>query len=182
MSRPSCCQVPLRPSIPRSDCCHLRKNACATQTALPATGNQKGCEAMSLIQSIFLGFCNKTILRMPRSLTLQIPPALACWQLGIHEPGSTTIHCQPSDGYQCASCTRCLLPFGFTCLSVSHRLSFLNLLLEGHPPPGWLSNLSVFCQAVLPSRLIPPPGPGACCFHTWHWYKRGMSTGNAIYL
>lgn len=33
--------TPLRSSIPRGDCNHLQGNACATNTALLAVGNQK---------------------------------------------------------------------------------------------------------------------------------------------
>lgn len=104
-----------------------------------------------------LGFCNRTILRMPKPLSSGVP-AVAC--MGVRDTWTWQYHHLTASRLIHIFCILMFKgmysPFS-TCLSVNHHLSLpnscLSFLIKGRLPPwGWFSNLSVLSQAVL---LLP---------------------------
>lgn len=139
--------------------------------SLTAAGHQKRIGDMNTepqaTQRSNPSFGNETILWMPKSLSSNHPWGSLLGS-GIHKLGGTAIHSQAFDTNM-PHIQRCVLPLGFTCLSISHCLSSPKLRHQlpvwGSPPAFWLASLCLFWvkQSSLPTspvhwglRLVAP--------------------------
>lgn len=183
--------IPLRSRIPRGDCHHLQGNACATNKLYLLLEIWKGYAAMSRelqpIQSSFLGFCNRTILRMPKPFSSESP---CSGLLGVRDTWAWQYHHLTVNHLIhifVPHVQGCVLPLGsrvsqWITIFLSQN-SCLSFLIKGHLPPwGWFSYLSILSQAVLPSHLTSPPSSRACCLNTHHWCGSVRSMGDVICL